>query len=167
LIAKEANEANTDSQAAASIPSDKDKGTKLEPKGAGQDDGSGLAGDKAASKMEKARKEAAEEEELEESADEDEDDKMSESFKEFREMYESDMGKMTDIVERLKEEIDTLKGKVEELNGGEPEKEASDEKSEPQPPMTESMRMKNIFTEAVKGKDDDSFGKSVHKVLYG
>jgi hypothetical protein len=167
MIAKE-NDANADSQAAASIMPDSTKGTPLDAKGAGQDTGSGLAGDKAASKMEKARKEAAEEEdeeELEESADEPKEE-LKERFREFREMYESDMGKMTDIVERLKEEIDTLKGKVEELNGSEPAKEA-DNASEPQPPMTESMRLKNIFTEAIKPKDEDSFKASVRKVIYG
>jgi len=92
----------------------------------------------------------------------------------FREM-EDDMTKLVEVIESLKNRIEKLEGNG---NGEEEEKpmeeqdevtvdaeEEEDKAEEPEPPMTESHSLRDVFIETISKREDD-FGKVVQKVIY-
>ena len=173
------NEANTDTQAPGVDNAPAAQGTKPDAQGVGQNAPTDVR--QPNTKMEKRRREQAEEEEefeefkrwkKKEQAEEEEEKKKEQAEEEekpFKEQYEEDMTMLTEIVEKLKNEVESLKKRVEEMapqgNTDVPKEEPGEE---PQPPMTESARLSNIFVETVKvGEDKEDFNKAVRRILYG
>lgn len=168
------NEAGKDTQASASIPPDSNKDfAKATPDSVGQD-ASYEDRNKNAGTMERASKgkrfrELEEDEEILEE-DMDSEEPMTERFKEFVEAYEDDMSKMAEIMERLKEQLDTLKEEQDELKAtmaGAPAMGA-EQAAEPQPPLSENAKLRNVFVEAVSPSvDKKRFADAVSSVLRG
>lgn len=122
-----------------------------------------------------------------ESADEDEDDQIAEleeklgkmkekrmkeqnaededkiQLEKFKEEYQDDMTKVTEILEKLKEKVEDLEKKF----GESADNSAMDGKEEPQPPMTESASLNKTFVESIGNKDldDKSFTNAVRKII--
>jgi len=162
--------ADTQTQPSASV-APPGEGTPLNPDAASQDD---LAKKAEAPAMEKvATKEQADSEEEDEEEEENEEKlgeaKKKKAFKmgfKLREM-EDDMTKLVEIIEVLKNKVEALEAKVLGNAPVEPAPEAGEAKPDemPMPPMSESMTLRNVFTEIIDTKKIP-FSESARKVLY-
>ena len=169
----EENEADVDTQATPTDAVPASDGTKLDAVAASQDD---LNRKYASKKMEQSPE--GEEDNEEEAApvvdkkleEQDEEKPIEEQIPEtdLAEKYsemEGDMGKVVEIMEALKNEIDGLKQEIATIKGGESE-EGDVEGEKPEPPMVEKANLSSVFVEAMKVKGKDDFGKAVQNVIY-
>lgn len=178
----EENEADVDTQATPKDSAPASDGTKMEPEEVGQNDAEEVRAKNA--KMEQVNANGEEDEEKKEQVNgEEEEDKKEEQAngedeeelkeqengeeeKKFEEM-EDDMGKVAEILEQLVGRVDALEAKVNTLTGKENAEEGDEEEeTEPQPPISESRRLRDTFTEAVKTSQSDDFKNIAKNIIY-
>jgi len=163
----EENEADKDVQATPAQPvkpSDGDSAMKTDSVKASADD---LAKKYSASKMEQSPE--GEEDNKEEQVDlEEEGDKPETDLAEKYSEMEGDMGKVVEIMEALKNEVDNLKQEVAAMKGGNSEEGEGDVNvsEQPEPPITEKAHLRDVFVESLKVGNKDKFGQIVQKVIY-
>lgn len=165
----EENEADVDTQATPKDSAPASDGTKMEPEEVGQNDAEEVRAKNA--KMEQVNANGEEDEEKKEQANGEDEEELKEQEngeeeKKFEEM-EDDMGKVAEILEQLVGRVDALEAKVNTLTGKENAEEGDEEEeTEPQPPISESRRLRDTFTEAVKTSQSDDFKNIAKNIIY-